>query len=78
MATDSFRMFWSKGIPVRIHPVLPQDDFVFASDIETREEVKLLTGKQIHAFIMTGILYVSKELYGKLEKDFWKEKITIN
>ncbi len=53
----------SPDIPIRVNPILPIKETVPASNIETRKEVKLLTGNMIDAFKMDGVLYVSEEYY---------------
>lgn len=47
---------------------LPIDEMVWASNIETRQEVSIPTGNLIHAFKLGNILLVSPELYKQLKK----------
>ncbi len=53
--------------PVMETAFLPIPETVPASDIETREEVKIMTGKKIHALKTDGVLYVSSELYSEFQ-----------
>ena len=45
------------------HPLLPVEETVLASNIETKKEVRLLTGNTIDAFKLDDTLYVSEEYY---------------
>lgn len=45
------------------HSSLPFDEVRTASNLETKKEVKLLTGKKIHCLKLDNTLYVSDELY---------------
>ena len=50
------------------HPLLPTQEVVFASNILTRQEVRIATGNMIHSFKLNNALYVSNELYAKMNR----------
>jgi len=52
---------------IRETAFLPIPETVPASDIETREEVKILTGNKIHALKADGVFYVSPEYYSQIQ-----------
>lgn len=44
-------------------PYLPIQETVLASDLETREEIRVPTGNLIHVLHLEGSLFVSEEVY---------------
>ncbi len=56
------------GLDIYLSPFLPIPETVKVCDIETREEVSLLTGKMIHCIDNNGKIFVSKEAIEQLKK----------
>lgn len=61
-----------QGVPVIINQFLPFEKTYAASDVESKQEVKISSGELIHSFLLEGILHISKESYEQL-----KQQITI-
>jgi len=58
--------FTYRGMQVIENDFLPFDATAPACDIETREEVEVLTGEKIHAVQHAGVLLVSSEMFKKI------------
>lgn len=56
------------GITISPTNILPIDATTAACDVETREEITIATGEQIHACKIGSRIMVSKSLCGVLEK----------
>lgn len=52
---------------IEIHPFLPVPEVLLACDINTKEEIKIYTGKWIHAFRISNKIFVSEELFNSLK-----------
>ncbi len=59
---------------VYLHHFLPVEETTKASNIETREEVSVLTGRRINALKIGQDLFVSREIWNVLKKG----AVTIN
>ena len=64
-----------QGITVIPHSMLPYDETVAACSLETREEVRVLTGREMNVIHdkKNNRFYVSQEIYDKVKKEI-KEK----
>lgn len=55
---------------VIVNRFLPVEQIALASDIKTRKEVRVTTGKMIHCFQVEDKLMVSQELYDEIKNGF--------
>ncbi len=58
------------GMNCQVSPLLPMDETVSACDIETRQEIKVLTGEKINCVRVGGTLLMTKELYDTIKSNY--------
>ena len=55
------------GFSCQVSPLLPYPETVKACDIETKEEVRILTGKEINCMQLGHKLIMTQEVYDSIK-----------
>lgn len=64
-------MIQLNGLSVVVSDLLPIDEVLMASNIETKEEIRITTGKKLNCIHIEAhnLIAMSQKIYDKLEKE---------